>query len=226
MNRRGFLQSLAAGAAVIMLPALAEEAVPELLSAAPEIPTTAAGLTTWMRGAFNVTDVMPAAFATFKKDELLGFGVNLKDVPKEKLVYDPVTAEPVAAKFDHFIIAYGIEGDDPVKAEQLLVSVVYNNLNTLTDRGALFLRVAPTFSHEKMTEYGDTYMTWEDLQDKGMPDALPENVELDWDTDSLRYVKRRYTLNKLRLRLSLPTLPEDQAAELSIIEGTSPKRIT
>jgi hypothetical protein len=227
MNRRGFLQSLAAGAAVVMLPSLASERVlGTAIPTATALPaTTAAGLTTWMRNTFAVTDALPAAFMTIKTHELAGFGVEFKDVPKEKLVHDPVTDEPVAAKFDHFVMAYGVEGDDPVEAERRLVEAAYNELSKIEGGIPLFLRTTPTFSHERMAEYGDTYMTWEEINDRGMPEVLPENVEQDFSTDTLRYVKRRYTLNKLRLRLSLPTLPEEQEEALCITEGTRLKRI-
>ena len=227
MNRRGFLQSLAAGAAVIMLPALAEEAVPEILSAAPEIPTTAAGLTTWMRGAFKVSDVAPMAYLEAKMADLPAlYGFSVADVPKEKFAGSYDETKDIV-RFSHKVVCFCVEGDDPVEAERRLVEYAYEELKAVAGQDVpLLLRVAPVFSHEKLAEYGDTYMTWEDIQDKGMPDALPEDVELDFNTDSLKYVKRRYTLNKLRLRLSLPTLPDDAEEALSIAEGTSPKRIT
>lgn len=223
MNRRGFLQALGAGAAMIMLPSLAAEPLKAEIVAG-EL-TTAAGLTAWLKTTFNVTQALPAAFMNVKLEDLPLYGFSSNEVPKEKIVYDSQN-QPVAAKFDHFIMAFAIEGDDQVEAERRLVQYAQAELQEKAVEGSpLFLRFEPKFDSGSMTEYGDTFMTWEEICDKGMPDVLPEDVELDFNTDSLKYVKRRYTLNKLRLRLSLPTLPEEKKEALCIAEGSRPKRI-
>lgn len=224
MKRRGFLQAIGAGAAMIMLPSLATEVLKDAAPVVAGVPTTAAGLTTWMRGSFNVFAAAPAAFMEIKTAELAGFGIDPKAVPPEKIVVD-TAGNPAAAKFEHFVMAFGIEGDDPVEAERRLVEAAHKELSQIEGGIPLFLRVEPTFNREQITEFGDSYMTWEQINDTGMPDALPENVALDFQTDSLRYVKRKYTLNKLRLRLSLPTLPEDEEIALCITEGAPVKRI-
>jgi hypothetical protein len=227
MDRRGFLKSLLAGGAVVMLPSLAAETVAELAPVVGEEVATAAGLTAWLRNSFSVFDAIPAAFMTVKTDDLPRlYGFSVDDISKDKLVYDTETDKPAAACFNHKVIAVGMEGDDPVEAERKLVAYVKDCLSEVAGENVpLFLRVAPTFSSERMTEYGDTYMTWEEINDRGMPDEIPENVEMDFDTDTLKYVKRRYTLNKLRLRLSLPTQTIDKEEALYIEEGTRPKRI-
>lgn len=224
MERRGFLQALAAGAAIIMLPSLAAEPLKAEIVAG-EL-TTAAGLTAWMNETFKVFQAEPTAFMNVKLADLpVLYGFSANDIPEERIVYDTDDRAAIAT-FNHFVMAFGIEGDDPVEAERRLVQYAQTALKEHAEAGApLFLRVEPTFSSEKMNEYGDTYMTWEEIQDRGLPDALPENVELDFETDTLKYVKRRYTLNKLRLRLSLPTLTEDEEMALGITEGTRPKRI-
>lgn len=228
MERRGFLQALAAGAAVVMLPSLAAETVAETASVAAGEVTTAAGLTTWMRNSFSVFDALPAAFMEVRTEDLPAkYGFSVEDIPEDKLAYNIETGAPALVRFDHKVIAVGVEGDDPVAAERQLVAYVKDCLSEVAgDKAPLLLRVAPTFSSERMAEYGDTFMTWEQVHDRGMPDVLPENVEMDFETDTLRYVKRRYTLNKLRLRLSLPMLPCDKEEALYIPEGTRPKRIT
>lgn len=222
MNRRGFLQTLAAGAAMVMLPSLATEVVSETPAVA--LPATAADLTAWINSTFRVFAAAPAAFLHVKIDEMPLYGFSEDAVPPEKLVFNEEN-KPVAAKFDHFVMAYGIEGDDPVEAERRLVEAAYKELSTVEGGVPLFLRFEPKFDSGPMTEYGDTFMTWEEISDKGLPDTLPDGVEMDFNTDSLKYVKRRYTLNKLRLRLSLPTLPEEKEEALCITEGSRPKRI-
>lgn len=250
MDRRGFLQSLAAGAAIVMLPSLAEKAVAAPI--AEGVPTTAAALTNWMRASFNVFDALPAAFMEVPvKDLPTVYGFGIHDIPKDKFAENTNLDEIELVRFPHKVMCYGIEGDDPVEAERRLVAAAYEDLNGLTAAGKLplFLRVTPTFSHERMTEYGDVWMTREDIEDRTdlqktvepvrdghmmkyvekvpeVPLAIPSNVELDWETQTLRHVKRRYTLNKLRLRLSLPTLSEEQEAAICLEEGTRPKRIS
>jgi hypothetical protein len=224
MERRGFLQALGAGAAMIMLPSLASATIEA--ERVFEFPmNTTADLTAWMKHSFRVTAALPAAFMVLKPVELAEFGVRLEDVPKEKWVYSTTTDEPEAATFRHFVMAYGVEGDDPVEAEKRLVQAVQEELSKIEGGIPLFLRVEPQFSKEQMVEYGDTFMTWEQIHDKGFPETLPDDVEVDAYSDSLKYVKRRYTLNKLRLRLSFPTLPEEKEEALCTIEGLPTKRI-
>ena len=223
MDRRKFLQMVGAGTAMVMLPSLAAEAAkPEI---AAGIPATAAGLTEWMQSTFRVYNALPAAFMEIKTEELPNYGINAKDVPLEKIAVDEA-GNPASAKFDHFVMAYGVEGDDPVEAERRLVQMAYEELSKAEAGIPLFLRVEPNFTREKVTEFGDTYMTWEQLQDMDPAKlVIPEGVEQDFATDSLKYVKRKYTLNKLRLRLSLPTLSVDEEMALCIPEGSPVKRI-
>lgn len=224
MERRGFLQALAAGAAVIMLPSLAAEPFKAEVVAG-EL-TTASGLTAWMKTTFNVTQALPTAFMNVKLEDLPLYGFSSDDVPKERIAYN-AEGKPEAATFNHFVMAFGIEGDDPVEAERRLVQYAKTELEKKAEAGApLFLRYEPKFSSERMMEFGETYMSWEQIGDRGIPDVLPEGVALDFETDSLRYVKREYTLNKLRLRLSLPMLPPEEERALGIAEGTPAKRIT
>lgn len=224
MERRGFLKTIGAGAAMVMLPSLATATVETERVFEFQMHTTA-DLTAWMQHKFRVFAAMPTAFMLVKPVELAGFGVRLDDVPKEKLVYSTTTDAPEAATFRHFVMAYGVEGDDPIEAEKRLVQAVQEELSKVEGGIPLFLRVEPHFSREQMVEYGDTFMTWEEIHDRGLPETLPEGVAHDFATDSLKYVKRRYTLNKLRLRLSFPTLPEEKEEALCTPEGLPTKRI-
>jgi hypothetical protein len=55
--------------------------------------------------------------------------------------------------------------------------------------------------------------------------SLPHNVEHDFETDSFKYVQRKYVLNKLRMRLVFPKQIAEDYDELTIANGDHPKRI-
>jgi hypothetical protein len=77
-----------------------------------------------------------------------------------------------------------------------------------------------------MTEYGDTWATREQIDDKLMTHfIMPADVEYDFVSDSYKYVKRRYVLNKLRMRLALPKQLAEDYEDLTVVSGSHPKRI-
>lgn len=250
MERRGFLKFLGATGTLIMLPSLASEVVKDVAAPAlPAIPATAAELTAWMQGSFKVFAAAPAAFMEVKAEELpkmYGFGID--DIPAERFAYNTDTGAVGSVRFNHFVMAFGTEGDDPVEAERRLVEAMHYELNKLEANLPLFMRVEPQFRTEQVTEFGDTWMTWEQVQDRTdlleelervkdgriikytrrLPDAPltpPEGVELDIETGAYKYVKRKYTLNKLRMRMSLPTASLEIEDALATPEGGRTKRI-
>lgn len=223
MNRRNFIQSLVAGAAVVMLPALAE--TPKLVVERPEwVPTNASELTQWMEERFKCQVSEPRAFVEHKPEDLPKlYGFSASDIPN-------LEKDAETVRFSHFVMAYSCIGDDPVHAEGRIVFALYNKFLELEKGTPLLWRVKPTFDTHHITEFGDTYMRWEELQDMSETAQVklankPDNVELDFETDSLRYVKRRYILNKVRMRLSLPTTPSEYVEAVETPEGGKTRRI-
>lgn len=223
MNRRNFLQSLIAGAAVVMLPALAE--TPKTVVERPEwVPCTTYELTKWMEERFKCQMSAPRAFVEHKPEDLpLLYGFSASDIPN-------LEKDAETVRFSHSVISYACEGDDPEYAETRIVQALYEKFLELEKGTLLLWRVKPAFDKHHMVEFGDTYMRWEELQDMS-PVAQeklankPDNVELDFETDSLRYVKRRYVLNKVRMRLSFPLVPSEYIEEVRTEDGGKVKRI-
>lgn len=249
MKRRGFLQAIGAGAAIIMLPSLAANPTPALISESLPLATTA-DLTAWMGTRFACHMGEPRAFFELPIAEAVRrFGCV--DVDKN--------AELV--RFTYKTIAIGIEGDDPVEAEKRLVIAMAERLEQIEAHQPIVWRLQPQFTSEQITEFGDTWMTREEIEDRvDIPYAwgetewmkrthdrylvqwkfrptntleslppinVPEGVEHDVNTDSLKYVKRKYTLNKLRMRLTFPHMLDDDFADVLNIncEGRPTVRI-
>ena len=257
MNRRGFLQSLAAGAAVIMLPSLAAETIKQEVITG--VPATAAELQAWMMAQFACETAPATAFMEVPVEKALAM-YGFASQPNDRVAYDAESGNPATVKYTHSTLAFGVEGDDPVEAERVLTQAMYEKFKELEKNTPILLRVVPVFSYEQVTEYGDTWMTREEIEDRVdiprgkketawmmkthdrhlvrwkfkpefspenfPPIDVPDNVEHDFETDSLRYVKRKYTLNKLRVRLSMPTMTYDeQTAFAPVCDGRKAIRV-
>ena len=237
MNRRNFMQSLLAGAAVVMLPALAKAT--ETAYAIPMV--TVADLTAWMEYRFNCRDMEPRSFIEHKKEDLPKlYGFSANDVPN--------IGEFDLFRIVPFVMAYACEGENKEEAEARLVQAMHEQFTALDNATPIIWRTKPTFESHQMTEYGDIWMTREQIEDRTdlnkemvrerngrmvkyvqrMPDTplqIPEGVEEDYDTGHLKYVKRRYTLNKVRMRIAMPTAPHDYIDDVKVAEGCRTQRI-
>jgi hypothetical protein len=174
-----------------------------------------------------------------------------------------VSKDDDIVRFIHKTVAYAIEGDDQVEAELRLAQAIHEKLNELEKQTPVIIRTQPEFTSEPMVEYGETWMTreqiedrvdipilhrgelvatdWSNKQDKWWMDRywkkteringelppiqIPEGVEHDFETDSLRYVNRKYTLNKMRMRISLPTVLDEDQTIFNVAEGAKTPRI-
>ena len=241
MNRRNFIQSLIAGAAVVMLPALAKDPVVVINTPAAWVPTTVAELTQWMEERFNCRDMEPMSFVEHKAEDVPKlYGFSASDIP-DVGQFDIVRFIPI-------VMAYGCAGDDPVVSEARLVQMLHTKFLELEAQTPILWRVKPAFDTYHATEYGDVWMTREQVEDRAdlqeeitrvrngktlkyvkmrpeTPLQIPEGVEEDTDTGDLRYVKRHYTLNKVRLRLAMPTVPSDYIDTVKTPEGASLRKI-
>jgi len=218
MDRREFLKTLAAGSAMVLLPNIAttEPIGVDLL--------TVDDLTRWMEKRYECFNGQPMSFMELDAPMLASFGLSMKHIPVENTVPDENGEQRI--RIIYSTVAYAMEADDPAIAQHAIVKAVCDSFEKYAPPQKLIWRVKPQFDTGPITYYGDTYMSWEEIHDKGMPESLPPNVEMDFDTDSFRYVVRRATLNKVRMRLAFPTMPDEDYDAFCINEGCSPRRIT
>lgn len=242
MDRRGFLSSLAAGTAVLMLPSLATTA--QTISI-----TTASDLTAWASTHFVASTGPARSFFELPVAEAMRRYGKL-----------PINEGDEIFRFTYVTLAIGVEGDDPVEAERRLVQAMYERLSKAEKNQPLIWRVEPQFLRDEIIEFGDTWMNREEIEDRAdipyshgetewmkkthdrhlvqwkfsppnnkieQPINVPDGVEYDFGTESLRYVKRKYTLNKLRMRVALPTVMSENFAGDFFVqnEGSTTVRI-
>ena len=238
MDRRGFLKAIASGTAMLMLPSLAVEAAP--IAEDAFFPLTVDGLTHWMEDRFITSMGEARAFYELPIAEAVRRYGRI-DVDKDSDL----------VRFNYLTLAIATEGDDPVKAEERLTFEMIQRLQELKADQHLVWRVKPQFASDEVIEFGDTWMTKEEIEDRvdlprfnhgkaqetewskkqdawwmerywrmtpketaeRPPIRIPEGVEHDFATDSLRYVKRKYTLNKLRMRVVFPNALNENFAE-------------
>ena len=201
MDRRGFLSTIAAGTLALLLPPVGDaaaigEAVPTFF------PCTVDGLTRWMEDRFITSMGEAKAFYELPIAEAV-----------RKYGRINVDKNTEVVRFNYVTLAIATEGDDPVKAEERLTHEMMQRLQELKTDQHLVWRVKPQFASDEIIEFGDTWMTAEEIEDRKYLGVTPENVEHDFATNSLRYVKRKYTLNKLRMRVVFPNALNENFAE-------------
>ena len=221
MDRRGFLKTLAAGSVMVMLPSLAKTIPLD----APLSLKTVDDLTAWMEGRYECYMGEPKAFMNLDKNGLKKYNLTFDDLPVETNIWDITDTKVAAANIVYSTVAFAVEENNPVKAEQQLVQALKERFEEVAPQ-TLIWRVKPQFTSDKMTEYGETWATREQIDDKlVLHSMIPDNVEYDYDSDSYKYVKRRYVLNKLRMRLALPKQLAEDYEDLTTPSGGHPKRI-
>lgn len=203
MKRRNFLGLIAAGASIQFLPSVAAaEAAP--LANKP-ILWTAEVLTVEMEKMFACR--MGPAMAFFEVVRGTDKIVEVKpDLKTEYVRHDEfvLVQEPPVQEHDRFVYqtyGFAIQGGDAWEAEHKLARHFYDEFSKLDTKNLVWRR-KPQFETQEVTEYGDTWMSHEAIDDR--PDLLakkPDNVELDFLTDNYRYVTRRYPLHKMTMRL-------------------------
>ncbi len=215
MDRRNFMHSLMAGAALVMLPALGRAKEPVCTFEM----NTVADLTAWMEHRFVCSEMEPKAFVEHKKEDLPKlYGFSADSLPKNLGAFDTFRIIP-------FTVAYGCEDADSKTAEKRLVQTLYEKFSELPKGTPVVWRVKPTFNHQNIAEYGDVWLSSENIEDGIDKGPIPADVELDFDTGHYKQVKRRFTLNKVRMRFSLPTIDSDFKHTVGTTEGSSPIRI-
>lgn len=209
MERRTFLAAT--------LAALAAPYLPEA-SAGVKVPDLAvwntATLTSSLEKMFSC-QVGPAS----KFFDLSAAGV-VKEVQMAVQAHPKFPAEPNAVYSQpvgvpegfsrHAYVTYvcAIKNGSAQDAEARLAKHFYDQFSQLP-AGQLVWRLKPHFESGEVVEFGDTFLAREMVED--FPDLakdIPQGVELDFVTNSYRYVKEKYMLHKMRMRLVMPHLEE------------------
>lgn len=221
MDRRDFLKTLAAGSMMVMLPS----SVLSNVSDATASLTTVDDLTAWMEGKYECYMGEARAFMCLNADGLKKYNLSFDDLPLEAKAWENETTVG-AANIIYSTVAFAVEDNSPERAERRLVQALKEKFEDEVQPQTLIWRVKPEFTSDKITEYGDTWATREQIDDKLMDHfAMPADVEYDFISDSYKHVKRRYVLNKLRMRLALPKQLAEDYEDLTVVSGSHPKRI-
>jgi hypothetical protein len=216
MNRRQFLQTITAGSVMIMLPSLAES----VLSGSGI--NTVEDFTAWMESRYECHMGETRAYMSLTEEELKKYNLGLDDLPVERKVW--ATDNYKQVNLIYTTVAFAVEGSDSKEAERQLVQALKEKLEEIPPQ-TLIWRVKPEFTSDQMTEYRETFATHEQVEDGLFDRPFPADVEYDFNTGSYKHVKRKYVLNKLRMRLVFPKQIAEDYEELTIADGGHPKRI-
>jgi hypothetical protein len=192
MKRRDFLASLLAGTAAAVLPvgAFASETV-----------WNTATLTGMLEKMFACRVGPPVAFFEMTAAGKIITPGETKDVPKERYVYETYVA--------------AVKGGAAEEAEAKLAKHFYEQFEKVP-AGQLVWRTKPTFSSHEVVEFGETWMTSEAIEDSNEETPfIPAGVEYDFATGNYRFVKEKYTLHKMRMRLVLPEVYDEEAPAIA-----------
>lgn len=122
------------------------------------------------------------------------------------------TAEPTDPKQRYIYQTYAcaIEGGDAKEAEARLANHFYDAFSQLP-AGQLVWRVKPQFETHENVRWGVTYATQVAVEDRQYDLAnLPDDAQYDFETGSYRQVLSKKPLHKMRMRLVLPHLYDEE----------------
>ena len=221
MDRRGFLKTLVAGSVMVMLPA----SVLADVSDSTVTIQTADDLTAWMEGKYKCYMGEARAYMSLDEEGLKKYDLSMNDLPVETKEW-ALDNKVAAANLIYQTVAFAVEDSNPKRAERRLAQALKEEFEKEIPSQHLIWRVKPQFTSEEVTEYGDTWATREQIDDKLMNHlAMPADVEYDFISDSYKHVKRRYVLNKLRMRFVLPKQLAEDYDYLTVSTGSHPTRI-
>ena len=197
MKRRGFLKTLASGVGYLMLPHISFADTPKLSI------STCAELTAAMEKMFVCKMGDAAAFIEFDKAQAAEFFTpaayeTVKDNEITRLTYQS--------------FGYAGEGGSAEEAEKKLATYFHEQFKAMDeqDKKMLIWRVKPQFSSEVINKFGDVWMTAEQLEDNP-PLQIPEGVEFDFATGTMRHVVEKTNFHRLRMRMAMPEVTFDEA---------------
>jgi hypothetical protein len=228
MKRRTFIGTAIAALAAPYLSAA------DLIAPSPAKPLNAASLTAALEGMFACqSGPMNSVFDLVGGSIVNPVRFEVTDDTHPNIKH--LRLNPVAdggKRYEYMTYVCAVEGGSAEDAEMRLAQHFYDNFSKLP-AGQLVWRVKPEFESQEVTEWGDTFLTAEQIEDEvwqlkegvrkngemrsyrdhAATLELPEGVELDFSTDSYRYIKRRFSLHKMRMRLCLPHLYDHEQEE-------------
>ena len=223
MKRRSFLKVLGAGVGFLMMPELA-------LQASNTGIKNCADLTAAMETMFNCKMGEPRAFMEFTLDQASKFFtpaayavalqntglVNKKEEETILQIYKKgskgyidamkeITPKDGIIRVHYQTFAYAIEGGSAAEAEEKLANHFYEHFKKLdeNDKKMLAWRLKPEFTSDEVTRYGDTWMTYEEIEDR---------TDLSKD-----YIKVKGTETKHNLRQWAYTVPRGRETDPPIM---------
>lgn len=240
MKRRGFLQIFGAIAAHAAVPMLAAETITS------EIPWTTARLTAEMEAMFNARLGPAMAF----------FELTQNDGVKYAELAGAIGDTPEVIRVTYTTFAVGIEGGTREEAEAQLAKHFYDEFSKYAEgKPLMYWRRKPEFQSHDIVEYGDTFLTSEEIEDEvwkvtdvGDPIwrktahgqmvstqrrrfdehaelVIPPDVEMDFSTGNYKYVTKRTQLHKMSMRLAVPQYAGGDLAQFAHPEGAPVTRI-
>ena len=250
MKRRDFLGTLAAGATLASLPI-------NVFATPDPIIWNAETLAAKLEGMFSCRTGPAMGFCYFNSKT--GSVIEAKEImvphpsfphwPNMKIQgYEPAPEGYSSYAYESYVCA--VEGGTAQDAESRLAKHFYDEFSKVP-AGALVWRVKPYFESDEVIEYGKTYLTMEQVEDRswvhltdyllerdghpetktvrmidGVEFTLPKDVEFNPNTGGYSYVNRKYQLHKMRMRLVLPdTADAMPSPDLILSEGGKPVRI-
>lgn len=251
MKRRDFLGSMIAGATMASLP------ISSIASPDPIIWNTQT-LTASLENMFACRMGPPSAMCYFNSKTGDVMQVTKKDMPHERFPNMMVETQipPPEGYSGYYYETYvlAVEGGTAEEAEAKMAKHFYDEFSKVPV-GSLVWRVKPRFESQEVVKFGETYLTAEAIEDGTWKTVgpvlltqsqkanhfairtvkigdeelvIPSDVELDFGTMNYRYVEKKYTLHKMRMRLVLPeSYNEEKLAvpTLTTVEGGKPQRI-
>lgn len=216
MKRRDFIGSLIAGATLATLPF-------ESFSSVSPITWNTATLTAKLEEMFSCQMGPSTAFVYMKGQEL----VEPKLVWSADPSYPNIQQKSYAPQEDcdayqYETYAVCIKGGTAEEAEAKLSKYMFDEMSKVP-AGNLVWRVKPQFASQEVIEYGGTWMTSEALEDSREKPEIPEGVGYNIASGNYEYIKDKYTIHRMRMRLVLPEIYDEEKASVPSIfkaEGT------
>lgn len=213
MKRREFIQAALAGLALTSLP---------LSAVAENSEWNTEKLIKAIENMFDCVEGPPEKFFAMdektKKISALK-KITVQDKRRPNITHE-VYAEPGPGQKHYLYDTYAcyIQGGDAKDAEAKLAEHFYKHISQLPV-GLLVWRIKPYFHSSEVTEYGQTFMTYEAYEDSFNKIVLPPDVELDELNNAYRKVVRKTIVHKLRMRMSIPHLYEDDTVLAAIYKA-------
>lgn len=205
MKRRDFLTSLLAGATASVLPV-------ELLASTNQTVWNAATLTEMLERMF-ACQMGPAASIVFANKDWIAEPVLMVTVDRHYPNQLHKTYAPAPEGYESYVYetyVAAVKGGTAEEAEAKLAKHFYEQFSKVP-AGRLIWRTKPTFSSHEVVEFGETWMTSEALEDmRGNAPPIPEGVEYDISWGNYRYVKEKYMVHRMRARLVLPEIYNEE----------------